>query len=77
MADDVDWVPSAEDLAYWKFLRKTGMELRAHLCLKDRRARMWVRPREPWIRAAFIEAHAGHEHLAVSHVLDRYLAARS
>ncbi len=71
-----DWVPTDDDLAYWRFLRLSGRNLAAHLCLRDGTAAMWARPRDPFMRQAFWSKHAGHEHVFVGEVLDRYLGQK-
>ena len=71
-----DWVPSDDDLAYWRFLRLTGRSLAAWLCLNEGVASMWARPREAWLRQTFRGKHAGHEHVFVAEILDRFLAAK-
>ena len=70
-----DWVPRSEDIAYWRFLKSTGMQAMAWLCLQEGTASMWARPREDWMRQVFLQKHAGHEHVWVGEVLDRYLQA--
>jgi len=71
-----DWVPTDDDLAYWRFLRLAGRQLAAHLCLTDGTATMWARPREPFMRQAFWNKHAGHEHVFVVDLLDQHLKAK-
>jgi hypothetical protein len=37
---------------------------------------MWARPREPFMRQAFWNKHAGHEHVFVADLLDQHLKAK-
>jgi hypothetical protein len=71
-----DWKPSDEDLAYWRFLKLTQRPVVGWLCLTEGHAAMWARPRDPLLRHAFRAKHAGHEHIFITEVLDRYLKAK-
>ena len=72
-----NWTPTADDVAYWRFLRLAGRQLAAHLCLKEHTVTMWARPRDPLMRQAFWNKHAGHEHVFVGEVLDQRLRTES
>ncbi|HLY64206.1 MAG TPA: hypothetical protein VKU60_01630 [Chloroflexota bacterium] len=72
-----DWTPTSEDLTYWRFLRLSGRPIVAWLCLNEGKASMWARPRDPLMRSAFWNKHAGHEHVFVGEVLDQHLKDES
>ena len=52
-----------------------GGELEGSAVAELNGAVLWARPREAWIRQVFVQKHAGHEHVWVGEVLDRYLQA--
>jgi hypothetical protein len=68
-----NWEPSSDDVTYWRFLKLTGRTIVAWYCLDRGTLAMWARPRDPLLRQAFWNQHAGHEHLFVGEILDRKL----
>jgi len=61
------------DLTYWRFLRLSGRTVVAWYCLNQGTLAMWARPRDPLLRQAFWNLHAGHEHVYVGEIMDRCL----
>lgn len=68
---ELDWRPTSEDLALWRFFRLSGRTIMAGRCVTDGELSMATWPPDKLFIDAFMSKHAGHEVVIVTDDLDR------